>query len=517
MFWNKKKKTAHTTSRAPLALSLEPRMMFDGAVAATVADAAVPDADAAQAQSADTHEALASPAAGNEQRQEIVFVDGSVQNLQELVGALGDATELVIIDPGSNGFAQIADYLEGRSGIDAIHILSHGDTGKIRLGDGWLDSGTLAANQAPLSAIGAALSENGDILLYGCNVGNEGAGIEFIQSLAQITGADIAASDDATGDAARGGDWVLERQIGTIESLAIQPGSWDGVLAAFAEDFSEDPIGGGGAVTSFSKTIGGVSFTFTFTSEGDGGDITYDAGSGSGEAGSASIALWATPGGGMERFIITRTDGNPFTFSSIFINNALGGGAATIAGFNGATLVESRFIGATQATLTFSDIAVTEVSITSTDLNLNFDSFKGSTDLPAPAPNQPPTLSPTYNQVGYTEGLAPPLLQPGLTISDDGGTFQGATVTISDFRPGDRLTVSNASGLHVNFNDSTGVLTITGPGSTAALQTALRAISYSSISDDPTFGGTDGTRQITFVVTDIDGASSTAAVTQVVV
>src|SRR5690606_10790146 len=230
---------------------------------------------------------------------------------------LGDATELVIIDPASNGFAQIADYLEGRSGIDAIHILSHGDTGKIRLGDGWLDSSSLAANQAPLSAIGAALSESGDILLYGCNVGNEGAGIEFIQSLAQITGADIAASDDATGATSRGGDWDLEVRHGVIESAALVLDDFSGLLTAFSDDMSNT----GGYGTSFVRTVGGVPFIYTFTAEGDGGDLAYESQFGSGNSASMSLMSSTANLATTERMTITRTDLADFTFTSIYLDN----------------------------------------------------------------------------------------------------------------------------------------------------------------------------------------------------
>ena len=44
-----------------------------------------------------------------------------------------------------------------------------------------------------LELIGDALSEEGDVLLYGCNVGAGAAGEGFITSLAEYTGADVAA------------------------------------------------------------------------------------------------------------------------------------------------------------------------------------------------------------------------------------------------------------------------------------------------------------------------------------
>ncbi|MFN6447417.1 MAG: FG-GAP-like repeat-containing protein [Nostoc sp. DedSLP05] len=66
------------------------------------------------------------------------------------------------------------------------------------------------------------LTDDADILLYGCNVASSDT--SFIQLLSQITGADVAASDDITGSTELGGDWDLEVKIGSIESdLALAP------------------------------------------------------------------------------------------------------------------------------------------------------------------------------------------------------------------------------------------------------------------------------------------------------
>jgi hypothetical protein len=61
-----------------------------------------------------------------------------------------------------------------------------------------------------LREIGASLVEGGDILVYGCSVGAGDAGAAFVQEVLRLTGADVAASDDAT--CAEGGGWVLEQK-----------------------------------------------------------------------------------------------------------------------------------------------------------------------------------------------------------------------------------------------------------------------------------------------------------------
>ncbi|MGE8444441.1 MAG: Ig-like domain-containing protein, partial [Comamonas testosteroni] len=133
------------------------------------------------------------------------------------------------------------------------------------------------------------------------------------------------------------------------------------------------------------------------------------------------------------------------------------------------------------------------------------------------ATNDAPMLAPANNVIGYTENAAAVALSPTLTLVDDGSSFQKATVTISDLRIGDSLSVGSPGAFATSYNAATGVLTITGAGNAAALQAVLRSVSFSSSSDDPTFGGSDTTRQINFVVTDSAGADSNTAVVQVAI
>ena len=59
---------------------------------------------------------------------------------------------------------------------------------------------------------------DGDLLIYGCDLAATERGEQFVDSLARLTGADVAASDDPTGHADLGGDWELEYRSGDIES-----------------------------------------------------------------------------------------------------------------------------------------------------------------------------------------------------------------------------------------------------------------------------------------------------------
>lgn len=67
----------------------------------------------------------------------------------------------------------------------------------------------------------AASPSDADLLIYGCDVGAGVAGQDLLSAISQLTGADLAASDDLTGAGLLGGDWDLEIQTGIIETSSV--------------------------------------------------------------------------------------------------------------------------------------------------------------------------------------------------------------------------------------------------------------------------------------------------------
>jgi hypothetical protein len=167
-------------------------------------------------------------------RHEIAFVNADLPDLQNLLADLRPDIEVVLLDPAADGVAQLAQALAGRSDVAAIHLLGHGAEGLLQLGDTRLDADYLQAHGAELAAIGAALTADGDILVYGCATGAGSAGAAFVQTLADLTGADVAASDNLSGGSGRGGDWALEVSRGNIETqsaVGAAGAAYDATLA----------------------------------------------------------------------------------------------------------------------------------------------------------------------------------------------------------------------------------------------------------------------------------------------
>ncbi|MCA9136824.1 MAG: DUF4347 domain-containing protein [Planctomycetales bacterium] len=151
----------------------------------------------------------------------IVFIDSAVDSIAQLADGLAQGHELVLLQPGVDALQQITETLSSRSNVSSIHIIAHGAAGQIQLGGRQVDLGVIQANQAQVASWKHALTADADILIYGCETGAEAGGLALIQRIAELTGADVAASTNQTGSgsgASGDADWVLERRIGVIES-----------------------------------------------------------------------------------------------------------------------------------------------------------------------------------------------------------------------------------------------------------------------------------------------------------
>ena len=187
--------------------------------------------------------------------RELVFINENIADYQQLIADLqgGDddrIIEVVVLDADRDGIEQVSEILSERSDLAAVHFITHGDEGQINLGNTWLNSETLKQNSTAVTGWGDALSETGDILFYGCDIAADGDGHRLLNDIAALTGADVAASNDLTGNAKMGGDWELEYGNGKIETnVAFSPETrqnWSGVLATFNVTTTND--GGPGSL-----------------------------------------------------------------------------------------------------------------------------------------------------------------------------------------------------------------------------------------------------------------------------
>ncbi|MGV8836645.1 putative Ig domain-containing protein, partial [Cellvibrio sp.] len=247
--------------RRPLIEALEPRLLFSATADIAVFDDGASDgqylANAADqvdlvsiympseplvmdSQTSDIEPQADLPLSENPTITTVVFVDTAVDNYETLVEDIrarvdDGSVAIVYLDCTKDGVAQISDYLANASGLGAIHVISHGVAGSLQLGSAVVNEHNIAQYAGQIAAWKAAMGEDADILLYGCNLAANQSGLNFIRQLSDLTGADVAASNDLTGNSRVDADWVLEEKVGVVETQSLfaanEPMEWQGALA----------------------------------------------------------------------------------------------------------------------------------------------------------------------------------------------------------------------------------------------------------------------------------------------
>jgi hypothetical protein len=142
--------------------------------------------------------------------------------------------------------------------------------------------------------------------------------------------------------------------------------------------------------------------------------------------------------------------------------------------------------------------------------------------------NDPPTGENSEGGLSYVENDGPVPVDGGFVVGDpdspqlsgaqikfvplvsqpvdENGDPVGPPVVTDTFAPAeDQLGFTDQNGITGDYDETTGVLTLTGAASLADYETAMRSATYENTSEDPS----DAIRRIQFRVTDSDGASST--------
>jgi len=118
----------------------------------------------------------------------------------------GETSVTVIrLDGQGDGVDQLSELLSEYQDISALHVLSNGEPGVLRLGAATLTSASLEQYRQQLEGWGRAMKAGGDILLYSCNVN---AGLVSIASADRLAG--VTLSDTASNDLFIDGGWILE-------------------------------------------------------------------------------------------------------------------------------------------------------------------------------------------------------------------------------------------------------------------------------------------------------------------
>ncbi len=187
------------------------------------------------------------PAVTDDVVRNLVFINQDVDQLDQLLAdleSLSEEFQVVLVDQQTDGLQQVSDILKSHTNIESLHFVTHGADGQVNLGNSTLSMAALKQHQTQLASWSAHLSRDADVLFYGCDLASTSEGQQFAESFAQITGADVAASDDLSGHENLGGDWNLEFHFGQIESEVVfssqLQNQWWGTLATYTVTSTAD-------------------------------------------------------------------------------------------------------------------------------------------------------------------------------------------------------------------------------------------------------------------------------------
>ena len=147
-----------------------------------------------------------------------IVVSTSIQGASHLIEATNPNVIAISYDTSTGSPSGLLDAIHNSLGgrqIDSIGFALHNlGEGQFHLAGDYTVSPSTLLGQTELQdfwrGIGGALNQNGRIDMLTCNLAATQSGSLVISQLEQLTGHQVAASDNLTGSAAKGGDWILE-------------------------------------------------------------------------------------------------------------------------------------------------------------------------------------------------------------------------------------------------------------------------------------------------------------------
>jgi len=410
-----------------------------------------------------------------------VFIDPGVDAYQLLAAGVLPGVEVVVLAPEIDGIAQISQHLlQQQQRVTSLHLVSHGEPGRIWLGATRLDLQNLMHYACQIHRWSYALAESAEVLIYGCHVARERRGQLFVQQLSRLTGARVAASLGLTGHADLGGDWELAYRTGPMRSsLAFQMATlqhYPSVLATIIDDGDSGFLQTG----AWSLTNGiGFNNDLRSANAGDSSDLALWTFTGLAPGAYRVSATWVPRSGAASNAPFTLTGGTPLTVN---VNQQLNPSGQIIDG--GATfedILGSYTIAGNSLTVQLANNAngvVIADAVRIEPLNVNVIGT-----------NQPP--------VNFVPGTQATRVNTPLVFSANGGNGISVTdpdagnnpVLISLIATNGTLTLNGTNGLSFRQGEGDGVndRSMNFNGSLANVNAALNGLRFDP---DPNFSGT---------------------------
>jgi hypothetical protein len=235
----------------------------------------------------------------------MVFIDSRVADHPTLIAGLSADSVPVWLDAAHDGLEQMQAALAGRRDLASIRILAHGRPGALTIGSGELTRKRVASHAEELAAIGRVLADDGDVQIYGCEVGDGSDGRAFVRALAEALGAQVAASSTPVGHAALGGAWRLD--VGELRTPPIHNPGWRGLLGMMVTPLAQ----------SYDRSVGEWRNWKAFAAlRADGSVVTWGNGGYGGDSSAVAAALDGT-------IDVTQVFSTPSAFAALRVDGSL--------------------------------------------------------------------------------------------------------------------------------------------------------------------------------------------------
>ena len=165
----------------------------------------------------------------------VLIYDPSVEGVQQLLEGL-DASCTTLPVTAAVELEPLLTEAVSTTYARAVHLLGHGFPGGITLGEQAVDAEAWKKFFGETNSLGkseAAQIQNQQINFWSCKTGEGELGMDFINTVAQTTGATVNASTGYVGSSKRGASWDLDvtaKPAPPFSAAALE--AFEGVLAA---------------------------------------------------------------------------------------------------------------------------------------------------------------------------------------------------------------------------------------------------------------------------------------------
>ncbi|MCQ8106388.1 DUF4347 domain-containing protein, partial [Methylomonas sp. SURF-2] len=166
--------------------------------------------------------------------REILIADAGIEGLGTLLEGLNPGVEPWLVQSGENAVAKIIKAL-ATPGLKTLHLLAHGAPGQINLGGHAITAADFT------SRFDGAAQRDLDIAFWSCRTGADAAGQDFVQAVANATGARVFATSGLVGHAEKGGSWSLGEAVSPPVDVRAR-NEFANILAAVAGTVDGNPV-----------------------------------------------------------------------------------------------------------------------------------------------------------------------------------------------------------------------------------------------------------------------------------